>query len=214
MFGGNIHIEHRSRVVDLRPFCKDDIRILADNFSSLKIHLYTMGRFGYPYENELDWYERNRVAKDNVHWAIVPQGQKDPIGVTGLNEIDPINLGCTSGIIIWDQTWWGKGVASACHLARTLFAADWLNRYYICSTVRTENQASRKALERVGYTIWGTEVIDDWKDGRWLDTYHLKWLHPERINWMFKNGAPEQYLAGIKRAQEALDMARSVVTFP
>ena len=210
-------VNHGNVPIILRALSKEDLPILVRHFSSMKVHFFTKGLFAQTLENEVDWYEKNRRLEDSVVWAIVPIQENwgdVPIGVTAIHDMNRISNSCTSGIIIWDSTWWGRGIASSCHLGRTLFAADYLNRWKINSCVRVENAASRKALQRVGYTIWGTEPCTTQREGRWLDTYHLTWIHPGRVQILFPQGAPDLYISGIQKANEALALARKVVEFP
>lgn len=213
MYGPTIKISTDKITITLRAFTKDDIAFLVPGFSSLAVQMYTNGLFAQVYENEVEWYEKTRKSPDIVSWALVPEGLNRPIGVTALHGIQSFDGGCVSGIIIWEKDWWGKGVASSAHLVRTLFAADFLNRSIIRSTVRTENPGSFKALKRVGYTIWGTEPRSVWKNGQWFDTHHLIWFHPDRIGLLFPEGLPENYKEGVDNAKKALTFGRSVITF-
>lgn len=213
MFGMNMKVCHNGRTVFLRPFSKDDMPTLVAHFSSMRIHFYTKGLFAQTLENETEWYDKNRKDEDSCLWAIQPEGSNAVVGVTGLHGIRSRWNFCSSGIIIWDPDWWHKGVASAAHLGRTMFAADYLNRYIINSTVRSENAPSRRALERVGYTIWGAEPVVVQREGRWLDTDHLKWFHPDRIDIYYPHGVPELFIPGLERAKIALETARKEVTF-
>lgn len=214
MFGINMLITHNNQVVRLRPFSKKDILILVEHFSSMKIHMYTKGLFAQTLENEEEWYEKNRKDEDSCIWAIQPKGYEFPIGVTALHHLSSRVNSCSSGIIIWDPNWWGKGIASATHLGRTLFAVDYLNRFTIKSSVRVENTASRKALERVGYSVWGTEPVSVLRGGIWLNTMHLIWLHPDRVSVYYPKGLPDILKDGVTRAKAALELARSEVQFP
>jgi RimJ/RimL family protein N-acetyltransferase len=211
MFGINLRVKTERIAVDLRPACREDMRELVKHFSSMRVHLYTNGLFAQTLENEEEWYEKVRKSEDHCTWLIQPEGYDKPIGTTGFHNINTRENSCTSGIIIWDADWWGKGVASAAHLGRTLFAADYLNRLVIRSCVRTENEASRRALQRVGYTVWGSEPVDDLRAGKWLDTDHLIWFHPEKYQFFYPNGLPEKYTEGVKKAKIALDKARRCV---
>lgn len=214
MYGINMHIITEKISLLLRPATKDDLPELVKHFSSMRVHMHTMGRFGYPLENEQEWYEKVRKNDDECIWFIQPDGHDKAIGTTGLHHINGWNGSCSSGIIIWDPSWWGRGVASTAHLGRTLFVADYLSKVSIRSSVRVDNTASRRALERVGYTVWGTEPVDDYRAGRWVDTYHPKWFHPDKYHFYFPDGLPEKYQAGVERAKIALTKARQVVTFP
>ena len=211
MYGPTIKISTDKLTLTLRAFNKDDISCLVVGFSSLAVQMYTNGLFAQVYENEVEWYDKTRKSSDVVSWAIVPEGVEKPIGVTALHGIQSMDGGCVSGIIIWEKDWWGKGVASSAHLARTVFAADFLNRSIIRSSVRTQNPGSFKALQKVGYTIWGTEPRSVWKNGQWLDTHHLIWFHPDRIGLLFPEGIPEIYRDGVKNAEKALVYDRSAV---
>lgn len=214
MYGVTMRVNHNGLTIVLRALSKEDIPVLVEHFSSMKVHLYTKGIFAQTLENELEWYEKNRKDPDGVTWAIQPEGYQFPIGVTSLHHINSRENSCGSGIIIWDPAWWGKGVAGAAHLGRTLFAADYLNRWTIRSSVRVANEASRRALERVGYIVWGTEPVCIQRANEWLDTYRLIWFHPERTDVFYPDGIPQMYQAGVERARIALDVARTEVVFP
>lgn len=214
MFGMNMVIKHNGQIVRLRPITKKDIPELVKNFSSMEINQYTQMLFGATMEGEEHWYEEKRTDKDCCVWAIQPEKSKVAIGVTELGNITSRVNSSNSGIVIWDKNWWGKGIATATHLGRTLFAADFLNRFTIRSSVRVPNIASKKALERVGYTLWGTEPLVVCRGGVWLDTHQFIWIHPDRVNVFFPDVVPELYKAGIENAKVALDTARKEVSFP
>lgn len=212
MFGMTMVVEHKDQKVTLRPFCKEDLVEVAKGFSSMEVHRYTMQTFSQTLENEQEWYDGMRKSKEDVAWAIVPQGSDVPVGITGLHRID-IFGSCTSGIVIWDKSWWGKGVASCSHLARTLFAADQLNRYTIQSGARVPNQGSFKALQAVGYHLVGVEPRTGYRDGSFMDSYRLVWLNPERISILFPEGLPRKFRQSVTKAQSTLNLAREVVRF-
>lgn len=213
MYGMKMSIEFDGLKVNLRPLARVDLPVLVRNFDSMSIHMYTRGLFAQTLENEEEWYEKNRKDEKGCLWAIQPDGSDEPVGITGLHEID-IHGSCTTGIIIWDQNWWGKGVATRAHLGRTLFAADYLNRLTIKSSVRADNAASFKALTRVGYNLTGLEPRTSYRAGRYMDTKLLCWIHPEKTTQLFPEGEPEAYKEGIEKASVALLYARKVVTFP
>jgi RimJ/RimL family protein N-acetyltransferase len=214
MFGVNMIVRHNGQVVCLRPFSKNDIPELVKHFSSMEVNQYTQMLFAATEEGEEHWYEEKRTDKDSCVWAIQPEGSDVAIGVTELGNITSRVNSSSSGIVIWDKSWWGKGVASAAHLGRTLFAADYLNRFTIRSSVRVPNIASRKALERIGYTVWGTEPLVVCRGGVWLDTLQLIWIHPDRVSVFSPDVVPEMYKAGIENAKVALNTARTEVEFP
>lgn len=200
--------------VSLRPITKDDINHLAVGFNSMTVHMNTLQMFAQSYENELDWYERIRKDDKSVYWAIQPDGAQQLVGVTDIHGIS-ISGNCATGIVIFNQSWWGKGVATRAHLARTMFAADFLGRNTISSSARVTNPGSCKALERVGYALTGRSLRTDQRRGEFLDTNQYTWLHPEREALLYPDtGWPEEIKPAIERAHAALQLAREVVTFP
>ncbi len=213
MFGLTMRIEIEKVAVTLRAFKKEELPTLVEGFSSLKVQMWTAQMFAQTLENEQEWFDRLRKSDTDCLWAIVIESEEKPVGITGLNRID-VHGSCTSGIVIWNAKLWGKGIATKAHLGRTLFASDYLNRFTIHTSVRVPNDASLKALQRVGYNICGIEPRTCFRQGRFEDTHHLIWLNPERIELLYPKGLPEVYSEGIKRAQEAIKQAREVVSFP
>jgi len=213
MFGMNMIVSYDGFSVSLRPLSAADLPNLVKHFNSMKVHMYTMGLFAQTLENEEDWYNKNRTDPTSCLWAIVPEGTDSPVGITGLHNID-VNGSCTSGIIIWDTSWWGKGVATRSHLARTLFAADYLGRSTIKSAARIANKGSYRALLRLGYNKVGIEPRTFLRAGKYLDTQIFCWINPERVNILFPEGLPKKYEKGVLAAGKALSEARKTVSFP
>lgn len=213
MFGMRMIIDNPDLFVELRPFKKEDLELVAEGFQSMQVLMYTKQLFAQTLENEQEWYERMRLSKDDVVWAIVPDGKDKPVGVTALHNINNFAGSCTSGIIIWDINSWGKGIARNSHLARTLFAADFLNRSTIRTKVIVDNNASLKALQGVGYIVTGLEPKTAFRQGQFLNSHNLIWLNPDRISVLFPEGLPEQYKDGVEKAEVALYKARKIVKF-
>jgi RimJ/RimL family protein N-acetyltransferase len=216
MFGVNILVKTDRLILKLVPVSSEDLPHIARNFSSMKVFLYTQQLYSQTLENEKEWFNKVQTSATDVVWGLLPDGEENLIGITGLHRKD-YEGSCVSGIIIWDTAWWGKGVASHSHLARTLWAADYDNRLTIKSHVRSNNHGSYKALEKVGYLRTGIELRTCFREGKFLDTYGYQWVHPERLDVLFREEGgvpPQQYQEGINKAQKALDLARQVVSFP
>ncbi len=213
MFGLKMRIElPHTQVggVELVPIEKRDIRDLTLHLSSMGALEYTLRSYiGANEQDELEWLERVRASRDEVVWGIKPLGHNQIIGVTALHRID-IFGGCTSGIIIAPD-WQGKGVATCAHLLRTMFAASRLRREAIHSIVMKPNTASRRALERVGYTVTGEIPLFHFVDGEFVTALTLTWSNPEHIQQLYPNGLPRKYRKGVKKARKTLKKARRLV---
>jgi diamine N-acetyltransferase len=211
MFGYSMLIDLDGLKVILRQPEQSEIESLAKSFSSMIVQYYTNGIAAKTVKDEAEWWEKSRLSTDTVIWAIAPEKGEKIIGVTGLHKIHPSWGSCTSGIIVADPDYWGKGYAYRAHLARTLYAVNTLNRTTIQSRVRVPNVASLKALLKVGYRISGREDRDFYRGGVYMDSYVLSWVNPRRIAELYPEGVPEELTESQTKARAALDLAEKSV---
>lgn len=196
--------------VTLRAFTKDEIKAIAPMFSSSLIRRYTLAFAASTAEDEEDYFNKNRDDNRSLTWAIVPDGSDGkPVGSTGIHGID-IYGNCTSGIIIYDENWWHKGVATRAHLIRTWVAAFHAKRLFIKSHVFAENEASVKALARVGYIKTG-EFYGHFHEGLYKVVYDFTWFNPYYISEIFPQGLPRDFEEGVNLAKIALEKAKKLV---
>lgn len=197
----------------LRPFWnKDEVKICARGLSHFDVQEYLGLRSGLTEADEEKWFDKIRDQWGAV-WAIQPK-DSSIIGVTALSDNDPRLQDAVSGITIWDTSWWGKGVATLCHHTRTWYAANYLNLSFIFSRVITENTASWRALERVGYTIHSTRPFQGFKNGRYTRSHELIWVNPRKnidISGQFEPEIEIKVKASMLRAEEALRKAQDFI---
>jgi Acetyltransferases, including N-acetylases of ribosomal proteins len=145
-------------------------------------------------EDELEWFDKARAAKDSLLWGIwVIEGEdkavtRTLIGNSALVDIDkdghsPLIRQATSGSMIFRKEYWGRGIASATHKARTWYAFNHMGLHRIKSAVIQANGGSRKALERSGYTFVYTERNEQYGDGQFHHLDNLECLNPLDIFW-------------------------------
>jgi RimJ/RimL family protein N-acetyltransferase len=213
MFGFPMQVKLDGVSVTLRPFKQNEMEGFANLFGSMLVHKYTMGMSAKTADDEIEWWKRCASSQSDVTWAIVAEGCDTPIGTTGLHGIHMAWGCCHSGIVIADRNYWHKGIAYRAHLARTLYAANTLGRVTIQSSVRTPNEGSLKALLKVGYRVSGKHDRDVFRDGAYLDTYILSWVNPNRVSDLYPAGVPEELSESLKRADDALKIAKETVTF-
>ncbi|NMB70099.1 GNAT family N-acetyltransferase [candidate division WWE3 bacterium] len=213
MFANPIRIEIDGFGVTLRPLRKNEMEHIAELFASMEVLRYTNMVYAPTVQGEEEWWEKASKEPNTAIWGIVPDGEDTAVGVTGLHQINAINLSCTSGIIIGDRKWWHKGVAYRAHLARTWYAANTLNRYTIQSQVRTKNAYSLKALLKVGYRVSGRFDCNCFHDGVFCDTWVLSWVNPYKVNVLYPNGVPKELQPSLDKAKQALNFAPQAVKF-
>lgn len=145
-------------------------------------------------DDEVAWFDKTRTAKDSLIWGIwLVEGEGEEltrtlIGNSALVDIDTeghnkLIRQATSGSMIFRPEYWGKGIASAAHKARTWYAFQHLGLHRIKSAVIQANGGSRKALERSGYTFVYTERNEQYSNGQFLHLDCLECLNPLNMFW-------------------------------
>ncbi len=145
-------------------------------------------------EDEQEWFDKTRAARDTLVWGIwLVEGEGDAtkrtlIGNSALFDIDKdghshLIRQATSGSMIFRKEYWGKGIASAAHKARTWYAFNQMGLHRIKSAVIQANGGSRKALERSGYTFVFSERNEQYGAGQFHHLDCLECLNPLDLFW-------------------------------
>ena len=156
--------------VTLRPPDETDAARFVAWFADLEVTRYLAERFPLSLQQEEDFIKRIGESKNDVWWVIEAEGKA--IGATGIHRINWLDANGTTGIVIGDKASWGKGFATEAMQLRTRYAFRELNLHKLMTEVDTENEASRKALERNGYRTVGVHREQSFREGKWKD----RWL--------------------------------------
>lgn len=179
----------QSLTVDLAPFTKDDVQSLIKD-GGIQLHSvtrYTNTRQAFTIEDEQDWYDSVRSRKNGINWGIWITEKDEPrlIGSSSLHGIEEFPFRqATTGSSIVDKAYWGKGIASAIHKARTWYAFTQLDFAKLNSEVVQANIGSRKALEKSGY--FHSHVLRNahFVDGEYHHLDVIECLNPEESRWL------------------------------
>ncbi len=213
--------------IELAPLTRDSMSefVNLDHGGGMQRHQVTryLGRRQAPtVEDEHEWFDRTRATKDNLVWGIwvVEEGSRTLIGNSALNGIgEDGHTGfirqATSGSMIFRPEYWGKGIASAAHKARTWYAFEHLGLHRIKSAVIRGNGGSSKALGRSGYTLVYTERNETYSDGqlRHLDCFEC--LNPLDLfwqQWWHGDRPPAKSLQARQLTREVMAWAEEYVT--
>lgn len=210
--------------IELAPLEKER---MGDFIANGGMQSYTVTRFlgrhtNPVLEDEMEWFEKTRTAKDSIVWGVwvCQDNSRALIGTTALNSIEhgPSGLKqATSGVLIFDKTFWRKGIAGRIHMARTWFAFCELGITRIVSAVIQGNEGSLKALEKSGYTRTYVERNICFTDGalRHLDNLEcLNPLDPFWSQWWGEDTPSPASLLARETSLAALVWARASVTLP
>lgn len=212
MFGMNFSIKNEKLSICLRPAVPDDIPKISIGLSNFKTNLWTTLIGAPTIEMEKEWHERISKSNRDYAWIIASTDTNEPIGIVSLNEVDDIGS-CTQGLAIWDQEWWGKGVASLVSLASIWFACDQINRSTIRAYVREPNVGAIKVAEKIGFTLWGTQPGVFFRNGAYANTCYLLFVNPKHQKEIFTKEVPKNFEDGIVKADKALELARSLISY-
>lgn len=186
-FGSIMKMQVGDLAIELAPFNREDVSaFIAPGMQQWSVTKY-LGRHTAPVlEDEHEWYEKVRTAKDTLVWGVwaIDQGERKLIGTSSIGDITlfPLKRGET-GVMIADKAYWGRGIASSIHKARTWYAFDQLGFSCLRSGVIHGNAASLKAVEKVGYVPLYVERNLEFFDGQLKHVDWLECLNPADWSW-------------------------------
>ncbi len=156
--------------IEMAPFTREElIAVFVPGFAQMSVTKYLGNASVQTAETEGEWYDGMTKDKTRVVWGIwvVESDKRTLIGSSSLMDIqlEPLKQ-ATTGISIVNKSYWGRGVAGSCHMARTWFAFEQLAIVRLKSAVYEGNEASRRAIEKVGYISVYTERNDVFFDGK------------------------------------------------
>jgi RimJ/RimL family protein N-acetyltransferase len=142
-------------------------------------------------QEEQAWLERVAASQSELIWAVFAEDQH--IGSVGLHEIDWRHRHAATGTMIGEKRWWGRGIGTEAMGLRTRFAFEELGLQKLVTRVVVGNQASRRALERVGYRTVGVHRRHEYRHGEWVDVWIGELL---RQDWSGLFSSPPPRAAG------------------
>jgi RimJ/RimL family protein N-acetyltransferase len=131
-------------------------------------------------KEEESWFARIAESEHDVLWGLFVDGNH--LGSTSIGQIDWRNRRGTTGIVIGDRSWWGRGVAGESHGLRTRYAFEELGLEKLVTHVIEGNTASRRALERIGYQTVGIYRHHKFHRGQWWDAWIGELLRDDWLN--------------------------------
>lgn len=168
MLGPILHGAH----VRLIPPAPEHLPVFLRWFADPQITRYLLYRFPFSMRQEEEWIERIARSEEDVVWAIVLDATGTLIGTTALHRITWRHRHAENGITIGERAQWGKGYGTEAIGLTTAYAFRELGLEKVLTQVYEGNEASRRAMERVGFRQCGLLRRNRFFDGRW----HDEWL--------------------------------------
>jgi ribosomal-protein-alanine N-acetyltransferase len=134
------------------------------------------------------WIASGRAAWDagtGSTWAVTPIEQPaEVIGCVGLHGIEYQSLACrvdSAELGYWMAPHrWRQGLMTEAAAAAVAYGFGPLRLHRITSGHMTDNPASGRILEKLGFGRLYVRVADVWRDGRWHDQQRVELLRPQQ----------------------------------
>lgn len=168
--------------VILRPFEIEDAPLIAPWMNDPEITQFLMRSMPVSLGEEEEWIRKQRKQKDNsVTLAIVAKQDRVLIGSIGLHNIDWVHGRATTGTVIGDAEYHGKGYGTDAKMLLLEAAFNQLNLRKVCSTVHAFNGRSIRYGEKCGYVEEGRLKDHNFINGKYVDEVRMAVF---RDNWL------------------------------
>ena len=155
--------------VRLRATTDADAEFFAATLTDPEVVRYLSAWAWVPYgpREALDWVRSTHP--DSVHWTIECLADGQPIGSTGLHQINHRNRNCEWGIWIGPPSRWNQGFGTeACRLA-VGYAFTHLAMEKVSLDVYQGNERARRSYQKAGFVREGVLKRHYWLGGALVD---------------------------------------------
>ncbi|TSC69945.1 MAG: GCN5-like N-acetyltransferase [Parcubacteria group bacterium Gr01-1014_46] len=162
----------------LRPVFREDIPYLLKWINDPDVRQFVASIFPTTQKFEEDWVDGLGKDKDNIV-VVIETKEGKPIGLMGLHRIDWVNRLATTGALIGDKEYWGKGFGTDAKMALLDYAFNTLNLNRINSDVIAFNERSLNYSLHCGYQVEGRKRQAMFRHGKYWDRIELGLLREE-----------------------------------
>lgn len=160
------------RRVELRPLSKSDIPHLMRWINDPEIRNFIANNFPKMEASEEAWLDHLSKSDTDIILAIVTKKGKF-IGTMGIHGIKWVDRTATTGALIGEKEYWGKGYGSEAKLLLLNYAFNTLGLRKICSSVIAFNKRSYNYSAKVGYKEEGRLKKQNFRNGKYWDLIQL-----------------------------------------
>lgn len=157
----------------LRPIEQEDLEFMRSLINAPEIEETIVGwQWPLSRKDEQEWYAGFRNSNKEMR-LIIETTEGEPVGFTGLTNIDWKNGSCrTTGIRISKQVQ-SKGLATDAYIAMFRYAFGQLRLHRIMGSALETNAASLRFLEKVGFVREGIRRDHVFKNGAYRNVVAL-----------------------------------------
>lgn len=180
----------QSKDIILRPIEKEDISFFTKWINDPEIRNCVSNRFPVTRQDEEKWFDNLAKRGDSAAFFSIFVNEK-LIGSIEIRNIQWIHGTATTGTLIGEKEYRGKGYGSKAKMLLLYYAFNTLGLRKISSEVIAFNERSRRYAVRCGYKEEGRLKDQDFNDGKYHDRILMSifkedWL-PLWIKWKKEN---------------------------
>lgn len=158
----------KGRRVVLRPVLEEDIPMLLRWINDPEVSLYLNAYMPKMEAEEREWFQNLHNKKSNNIVVTIVADNK-AIGTMGIHSISWKDGTATTGTVIGEKEYWGKGYGTEAKMLLLNYAFNTLNLRKICSVVLAFNERSHKYGLKCGYREEGRLREHHFKNGKYWD---------------------------------------------
>jgi RimJ/RimL family protein N-acetyltransferase len=168
------------RKVILRPFDKaTDLETVIRWINDPLVRHFVSMALPSPREREAEWFDKMGKDDKNIVLAIVAKSEMKLIGSMGIHQINWVDRVATTGAMIGEKDYWGKGYGTDAKMLVLDYLFNRLNFHKVCSSVIAFNKRSLAYSLHCGYRIEGTRRQHIFRNGRYWSLIELGLLRHE-----------------------------------
>jgi RimJ/RimL family protein N-acetyltransferase len=158
--------------VNLRPFSKEDVPTITRWINDPEVREFVAATFPQTEKQEEEWV--GKIGSNNSDIVLVIETKDGkPIGLMGMHKINWVYRTTTTGAIIGEKDYWGKGYGTDAKMQVLNYCFNTLNIHKVCSSVIAYNERSLKYSLHCGYKIEGCRRKQIFKNGEYWDEIDL-----------------------------------------
>jgi len=164
----------RGKRLYLRPLTKEDIPFFLRWMNDQEVIHFLATFLPVTEADENEWFEQLQKKKnEEIVLGIVDAKSGKLIGSMGIHRISWKDRTATTGAVIGDKKFWGKGYGTEAKMLLLNYAFNVLNLRKISSLVYSYNKRSQAYSEKCGYKVEGVLKAHIFKNGRYWNVINL-----------------------------------------
>jgi len=158
----------KGKNVNLRLLDEDDVPTITRWTNDSEVTQFIRLVYPMTLEQELE-YVRSMTGKTDRIILAIETKEGVYIGNMGLHKIDLISRIASTGAIIGEKEYWGKGYGSEAKMLLLNYAFNTLNLRKIASSAISFNERSVNYQKKTGAVVEGTRKNQFYKNGQYWD---------------------------------------------